>query len=119
MKRPTAEQLQEYAEHINFPDFDAQEFLDYYDSNGWHVGKTRMISWMATIRTWKRKHKQWAARQSNLKPHPQQLPIGLRNKIINRLNERKARIMRTFPNGNYPQWAKDELAKIQRQLDKL
>jgi hypothetical protein len=47
------------------------------------------------------------------------MSMAHRNKMINRLNERKARIIRTFPDGNYAQWATEELAKIQRALEKL
>jgi len=47
------------------------------------------------------------------------LPIAKRNRIINNLNERKARIMRTFPDGDYEPWAVEELASIQQKLAKL
>jgi hypothetical protein len=47
------------------------------------------------------------------------LPIAKRNEIINRLNTRKAQIMRAFPDGKFAPWAEEELASIQRQLHKL
>lgn len=31
---------------------DSQYFVDYYDSNGWMVGKTKMKDWKATVRRW-------------------------------------------------------------------
>ncbi len=31
---------------------DPQYFVDYYDSNGWMVGKTKMKDWKATVRRW-------------------------------------------------------------------
>ena len=33
----------------------ANKFYDYYESNGWHVGKNPMKDWKAAIRTWERK----------------------------------------------------------------
>jgi hypothetical protein len=47
------------------------------------------------------------------------LPIAKRNKIINDLNARKQRIMRTFTSADYPKWAEQELAEIQQKLQKL
>lgn len=47
------------------------------------------------------------------------LPLANRNQLINRLNERKAKIMRTFPDGDYAPWATKALEQIQRQLEKL
>lgn len=58
----------------------------------------------------------WLPKQSQTKG----LPIAQRNKMINKLNERKARIMRTpFPDGKFAPWAEEELEKIQRALSKL
>src|SRR5262245_34323021 len=42
-----------------------------------------------------------------------------RDRIINQLNEEKVKIMRTFPDGRLAQWAKEELATINRKLSKL
>lgn len=33
---------------------DPQRFVDYYSSNGWMVGKTKMKDWKAAVRTWER-----------------------------------------------------------------
>lgn len=34
---------------------DEQRFFDYYESNGWMVGKNKMKSWEAALRNWARK----------------------------------------------------------------
>ena len=31
-----------------------EQFIDYYDANGWKVGKNPMKDWKASIRTWER-----------------------------------------------------------------
>lgn len=33
---------------------DAQHFYDYYESNGWKVGKNSMKNWEAAVRTWEK-----------------------------------------------------------------
>ena len=33
---------------------DAQKFVDYYESNGWRVGRNPMKDWKAAVRTWER-----------------------------------------------------------------
>ncbi|MBR5513247.1 MAG: hypothetical protein IKV85_04580, partial [Ruminococcus sp.] len=33
---------------------DPQRFYDYYESNGWKVGKNPMKDWKAAVRTWER-----------------------------------------------------------------
>ena len=53
--KPTIEEVQEYClERQN--GIDAENFIDYYNSNGWKVGKNPMKDWKATIRTWERRN---------------------------------------------------------------
>lgn len=52
-RKPTREEVAEYCqERGNHVDVD--RFMDYYDSNGWKVGKNPMKDWKATIRTWEK-----------------------------------------------------------------
>lgn len=53
-QKPTMEELKEYSVSISFQDFDSEKFLDYYESNGWKVGKNPMVDWKATVRGWKK-----------------------------------------------------------------
>lgn len=50
-QKPTLKELQDYIETREVK-IDAIKFLDYYDSNGWKVGKNPMKNWQATVRTW-------------------------------------------------------------------
>ena len=36
---------------------DAEVFIDYYESVGWVVGKSKMKDWKAAVRTWERRRK--------------------------------------------------------------
>ena len=48
---PSVEEVKAYClERGN--NIDPQYFVDYYDSNGWMVGKTKMKDWKATVRRW-------------------------------------------------------------------
>jgi hypothetical protein len=31
---------------------DAEKFVNHYESNGWHVGKNKMVNWHCAIATW-------------------------------------------------------------------
>ena len=49
--RPTIEDINAYCLEKSIQ-LDAQSFIDYYDSNGWKVGKNNMKDWKATARRW-------------------------------------------------------------------
>ena len=52
--KPSLEEVSAYcSERKN--GIDPQHFIDYYESNGWKVGRTPMKDWKAAVRTWERK----------------------------------------------------------------
>jgi len=51
--KPTIEDIKSYCQERN-NSVDAQRFYDYYESNGWKVGKNSMKDWKAAVRTWER-----------------------------------------------------------------
>lgn len=53
--KPTLEQLTNFIEEEKL-NVDAQYFIDYYESNGWNVGKAKMKDWKATVRNWNRRN---------------------------------------------------------------
>lgn len=50
---PSVEEVREYCFERN-NGVDAQNFIDFYESKGWIVGKTKMKSWKAAVRTWEK-----------------------------------------------------------------
>jgi hypothetical protein len=50
---PQVEWIKEYCRERE-SSVDAERFFDYYESNGWKVGKSRMKDWQASVRTWER-----------------------------------------------------------------
>ena len=55
--KPTLEEVKQYCIERN-NNIDAEHFIDYYNSNGWKVGKNPMKDWKASIRTWERRNKE-------------------------------------------------------------
>lgn len=47
---PTLDELTAYASEIGFQS--PQKWMDHYLSNGWRVGKTKMVDWKACVRKW-------------------------------------------------------------------
>ena len=52
-RKPTIDEIVAYCSENDFK-LDAHRFYDYYESNGWRVGKTPMKDWRAAIRNWVR-----------------------------------------------------------------
>lgn len=52
-EKPTLSQITQYCLERN-NNVNAEQFYDYYESNGWKVGKNAMKDWKACIRTWER-----------------------------------------------------------------
>ena len=50
-EKPTVADVEAYCIESGYS-VDAQHFVDYYDSNGWKVGKNPMKDWKATVRSW-------------------------------------------------------------------
>lgn len=51
--KPTVEEIKAYCEERK-NSVDAEKFLNYYESNGWKVGKNPMKDWKAAVRTWEK-----------------------------------------------------------------
>lgn len=53
---PTAENVQEYCDERK-NGINGDEFVNFYQSKGWMVGKNKMKDWQAAIRTWEQSRK--------------------------------------------------------------
>lgn len=49
--KPTLEEVRAYCQERN-NSVDPERFINYYESNGWKVGKNSMKDWKAAVRTW-------------------------------------------------------------------
>jgi hypothetical protein len=50
--KPSIVELKNYMLEIGMVDV-SEKWFDYYESNGWLVGKNKMKNWKAAVRTWK------------------------------------------------------------------
>jgi len=51
-QKPTLEQLKTKADLIGLSTTEVEKFWNYYESNGWKVGKNPMKSWPAALQNW-------------------------------------------------------------------
>lgn len=49
---PSVVEVEIYIKEMGYTNVDAQQFCDYYNSNGWMVGKNKMKSWQSAVRMW-------------------------------------------------------------------
>ena len=52
--RPSLEEVREYCEERG-NSVDPEHFIDYYEANGWKVGKNSMKDWKAAVRNWEKR----------------------------------------------------------------
>lgn len=55
-KIPTLDEVEAYIIEKDY-NVDAEQFIDFYESKGWMIGKNKMKSWKAAVRTWQRNSK--------------------------------------------------------------
>lgn len=65
--KPTIEEVEAYINEKGY-DIDAHKFIDYYNANGWRVGKNPMRDWQATVRNWARNNYQSDKKQGSGNP---------------------------------------------------
>ena len=76
-EKPTLSQITQYCLERN-NNVNAEQFYDYYESNGWKVGKNSMKDWKAAVRTWERSE----YRKPNSKKNSKQDAIDVVNKLM-------------------------------------
>lgn len=52
-KPPTVEEVAAYVKEKGYS-VDAEQFVSFYDSKGWMIGKNKMQKWRAAVATWQR-----------------------------------------------------------------
>lgn len=69
---PTPQEVKEYSQSLTIPfDIDSHAFCSFYESKGWMVGKNKMKSWKAAVRTWQGREQDKAKKA---KPKPKVIP---------------------------------------------
>jgi len=55
-KKPTFDEVKNYC-ILRKNNIEAEAFIDFYESKGWQIGKEKMKSWKACVRTWESREK--------------------------------------------------------------
>ena len=79
-EKPTLSEIEQYCIERN-NNINAAHFYDYYESNGWKVGKNSMKDWKAAVRTWERSE----YRKPNSKKNSKEDAINVVNNLMNKL----------------------------------
>lgn len=79
-EKPTISDIEQYCIERN-NNVNAEHFFDYYESNGWRVGKNSMKDWKAAVRTWERSE----YRKPNSKKNSKEDAINVVNNLMNKL----------------------------------
>lgn len=61
-KKPSHDDVAQFFTECNFDgvvQLETERFIDYYESNGWKVGRNTMKNWKSAIRNWIRNNKQF------------------------------------------------------------
>jgi predicted phage replisome organizer len=76
--KPTLSEIEQYCIERN-NNVNAEQFFDYYESNGWKVGKNSMKDWKACVRTWERNE----YRKPNSKKNSKEDAINVVRELMN------------------------------------
>ena len=76
--KPTLSEIEQYCIERN-NNVNAEQFFDYYESNGWKVGKNSMKDWEAAVRTWERSE----YRKPNSKKNSKEDAINVVKELMN------------------------------------
>lgn len=79
-EKPSISDIKQYCIERN-NNVNAEQFFDYYESNGWKVGKNSMKDWKAAVRTWERSE----YRKPNSKKNSKEDAINIVNNLMNKL----------------------------------
>ena len=69
-ERPTLEEIKAFCKEKNYK-INAEQFFNYYESNGWKVGRNTMKSWRAAVVNWAARDRKsgtlWAGNSTDAK----------------------------------------------------
>ena len=86
-KKPTVEEIEAFAKEQNLRKLDAQYFYDYYESNGWMVGKNHMKDWKATAKNWNRRQFNTSRQKVNVIKMPEYMRSQVDEKTFGELEK--------------------------------
>jgi hypothetical protein len=106
-----------YSTELGLPSDQVDDFVDYYSSNGWKVGRNSMKSWKSTLRRWTRNWKKnGPGSGNNGKPNPMTAQVALKH-VQEEL--RRHELWEPVPDREYPDALWAEFRKLQKRETEL
>lgn len=63
--KPTLQEVQDFIKTQNITNVDAEVFCNYYESNGWRIGRNAMKNWQMAVRGWATRNAKTGQQQSH------------------------------------------------------
>ena len=63
--KPTLQEVQYFIRMQNITNVDAEVFCNYYESNGWKVGRNAMKNWQMAVKGWATRNAKTGLRRSH------------------------------------------------------
>lgn len=83
-KKPSLENVRDQCLKVGLPASVAEDFINYYESNGWRVGQNPMRSWTHSLGTWKKNHENRTydnRTKTNQRPNPRLDGVSQNNAV--------------------------------------
>ena len=85
-KKPTLDEVKNYC-ILRKNNIEAEAFIDFYESKGWQIGKEKMKSWKACVRTWENRDKNLKTKgMSKIHQHLQK-NINVKEKLLKQFEQ--------------------------------
>lgn len=96
MKKPTLQELEAQCAKTGLPKSEAQDFMNYFESIGWVIGKSRhpMVSWTHALANWKRNQERWFGPKSPIAGAQKPIPSVFNLKTIIEAKEAQAKALK-------------------------
>lgn len=111
--KPDLAAVELYAAKIGLPATEAQKLYDYYEANGWRVGRNPMKSWEAAVRNWDRRWREYAPVNSKQNGHTNGAAIIVMQKEYERVCEKMRQLRSQY--GDMQTWVRSD-SELFKQL---
>lgn len=121
---PSEEEVLLQAAKIGLPEREARKFFNYYESNGWKVGRVKMVSFTNALAGWKLRYEERVGVAGQTASSEQQSATGIRavllGKELDRVLDKMRSIRSTY--GDHQTWREvdvKEFKQLRARRDEL
>ncbi len=111
--KPTLDEVRLQAQKIGLPDLEAQKFYHYYESNGWKVGRNKMVSFSHALQHWKIV---WQEHNGNTSRHMTGADVVILGREYERILQRMQAIKGTY--SSHQGWTEEDVAQWRKLVSR-